>query len=302
MKEETRKAVITGIIGLVATIIGSIISAIISANVARKNATEEVINQIENGVANLNGDNANIIINDIDDFISDYEELKIQNEGLNALNTQYSEQISANEAELKSLREQLGDAPDIKYYDLGLAINGENVPINANNSMVSINGRDYLSKEFTDNILAENEGLTIKDGTAYIGRIISDQSNLFDKWVVDSAYFVSKENVTDNYGNKYIDILMSDHRDGYIIYNLNNEYSLLKLSISVSEKVSSYSSGIITIMADDTVVYTSSELTKTTAPFEITDIPINNCSLLRIECDAGYYGMDCIISDAVVYN
>ena len=277
MKEETRKAVIsaviTGIIGFVATII----AAVISANIARKNATEEVINQIENGVANLNGDNANIIINDVDDFISDYEDLKIQNEGLGALNTQYAEQIKENEEELNSLRQQLGDAPDI-------------------------NGRDYLSKEFTDHILAENEALTIKDNTAYIGRIIADQSNLFDKWVVDSSYFVLKDNATDNYGNKHINILMSDHSDGYIIYNLNNEYSLLKLNISVSEKIKSYSYGTITIMADDTIVYTSPELTKTTAPFEITDIPINNCSLLRIECDTGYYGMYCIISDAVVYN
>lgn len=302
MDKETKKAVIsaviTGVIGFVATII----AASISSNIARKDATQEVINQIENGVANLNGDNANIIINDVDDFISDYEEIKIQNEGLKELNMQFAEQIKKNDEELESLRKQLGDTPAIDYNDLTLCINGKNVPINASNAFVSINGREYISKEFIDNILDENEALTIKDGTGYIGKIIADQSNLFDEWIVDMNGFKTYESVMDSYGNSHLDSLVATEHGSYITYNLNNKYSLLRMSISINNSSANSFIGSITIKADDTIIYNFSELTKMTEPFEITDIPINNCKLLTIESKMQYFEDDIIISDAVVYN
>lgn len=297
LKKAVVSSIITGTIGLVATII----AANISSNIARKNATQEVINQIENGVATLNGDNANIIINDVDDVISDYEKLKIQNEGLNELNTQYAEQIKNNSAELESLHKQLDGTPVISFSNLSLCIDGENVPINSNDAMISVNGREYVSKEFVDHILTNKEELTIKDDVAYIGRIIADQSNLFDKWVVDSYNFEKEENCVDSYGNKRTNVL-SSYSNSYVIYNLNGEYSSIKMIISIDDNAYREASTIVRIKADDTVVYTSPEIKKTSEPFEIVDIPVNNCTLLKIECDSNMVGSNVIISDAIVYN
>lgn len=295
-----KAAFITGILGIIA----AVITGIISGAVGKKQATQEIFTEIENGVANINGDNASVVINDIDDLINDYESLKVRNEGLVTLNEQYAKQIKENELELQSLRRQQEDTPVMNYKNLALCINGENISINTNESMVSINGREYVSREFVDNILADNETLTIKDDTAYIGRIIADQSNLFDQWVVDSSNFKTYENLVDSYGNQYFSGLGSKNSKSFITYNLNNRYSLLKLKIAVEEDVFTSLNGTITIKADDNVVYVSPEIGKKTAPFEVVDIPINNCSLLTIEGRFNNVnsGINFIISDAFVYN
>lgn len=60
-------------------------------------------------------------------------------------------------------------------------------------------------------------------------------------------------------------------------------------------------SGVITIKADDVIVYTSPSLNKKTEPFAEASIPIQNCTLLTIEYN-GDYSNPCIISDAAVFN
>lgn len=75
----------------------------------------------------------------------------------------------------------------------------------------------------------------------------------------------------------------------------------MKLTIAVSESSYMDTSGVITIKADDVIVYTSPNLNKKTEPFTETSIPIQNCTLLTIEYSGDYYNW-CIISDAVVFN
>lgn len=43
--------------------------------------------------------------------------------------------------------------PEINYSNLGLCINTQDVPINKSNSMVTIDGREYISKEITEKLI-----------------------------------------------------------------------------------------------------------------------------------------------------
>ena len=68
-----------------------------------------------------------------------------------------------------------------------------------------------------------------------------------------------------------------------VTHNLNRNYVNLRLSMAIKDGGSENCVGVITIKADDNVVYTSPELGKTTEPITISDIPLSNCSLLKIE-------------------
>ena len=80
---------------------------------------------------------------------------------------------------------------------------------------------------------------------------------------------------------------------------MNRNYAYLKCRIAVHESCSIESDIILTITPDTGSPY-SVQLDKKTEQFDV-EIPINNCSLLTIECksDTRY---SAIISDAVLYN
>ena len=83
-------------------------------------------------------------------------------------------------------------------------------------------------------------------------------------------------------------------------YNLNRVYTDLKLSMAIKD---GGCVGVSTIKADDIVVYTSPELSKITEPITISDIPLSNCSLLKVEySNNGSWNNRCLIFDASVYN
>ena len=76
---------------------------------------------------------------------------------------------------------------------------------------------------------------------------------------------------------------------------------MLKAKISIREGSSSTRKGYIEILADDVSIYKSGELNLMTQVFDI-DIPINNANVLAINYNADSDNVDCIISDAFVYN
>ena len=80
-------------------------------------------------------------------------------------------------------------------------------------------------------------------------------------------------------------------------------HGIFNINISMSEDIYSDTTGMVTIKADDNVVY-SKELNKYTEPVLEIDIPINNCSLLKICYDSNhnFSSEGCIISDAILYN
>lgn len=298
-----KSTVVAAIIGGVCTVCAAIITGVLT----QQHSKQEVLAEINAEFSNITGNNNQITINDIGDFFEDYQYLKDQNQQLQQLNTQYYEQIQAKDKllsddsnQIEELQNQLAVSPIITYQNMELFISANKIPINTSNSVITIDGREYLSREIVDRLLPDREILTIKDGAIYVGPVISESANLFDQWVMQ-GYVDSVDTCTDSYGNQYTNVYRLQNNER-VIFSLSGQYSQLRLSAAVQRGYDE-DDGIITIKADDTIVYTSSLLSYKTEPFTEVSIPINNCSLLTIEHNvSGYHDDFCIISDAIVYN
>ena len=215
---------------------------------------------------------------------------------------QLEEENNNLQNQLEELKSNNADIPTIEYKDLGLSIDEEDISINKSKSMIIVDGKEYVSKEIVDALIPENQNVTINDGTMYVGKVISDKANLSTQWIVDQSSNLNfQDNLKDSYGNSHSNALLFDGYDGAIIYNLNNNYSLLKCQISISENYGINDNATVIIKADDEVVY-SIDLTKKSMPIIEENIPINNCMLLTFEFDSSFGRDSCIISDAIVYN
>lgn len=228
----------------------------------------------------------------------EYIQLQNEKDHLEKENNNLQNQIDALNSKQNSI-------PVIEYKDLGLSINGEDIPINRSGSMIIIDGREYVSKEIADKLISDNQNIIMKDDTLFVGKVIAEKSSLTDEVVIKSENILKINNIKDSYGNIHTNALYPINYHSYMIINLNRQFSFLKFRLAVQEN--GFSDAIVTIKADDMVVYTSPNLFITTEPFDVIDIPINYCSLLTIEIDSGSdsgfgYGFDCIISDPVVYN
>jgi len=286
---NSKGTIIAAVIGAVATLLAAFFSANYGEQKMQKN--------LQNSIDKVTGDNNTININNIDDFIKDYQNTKVSND-------RYAKQLEESEKELEDIKKQVGDVPDFKFKDLKLTIDGEEMPFDSTNSMVTIDGRDYFDKNFVDSLLGGNRELTIKENNAYIGRVIKDKVNLADKWLVDSTpggYVEFQDSVTDSFGNMCANAIKFDGENSYAVFNLEEGYSLFKCRIALMEDVDSDINEQVIIKADNKVVYKSPSLNKTKKPFVKADIPIKNCSLLTIEFHSDGYGKG-IISDASVYN
>ena len=298
MKEKNRTKIIVAVIGLIGIIGGSVIG-----NSYGENRQEKYI---QSQIANIEGNNNTVTINSVADLINEYNNLASENETLKTQNTGYFNNLMEANDKLEELESQVNDIPIFNYSNLALSVDGKDISINKNNSMLTVDGRDYLSMEIVEKVIPDDKDITIKDGVIHIGKVISDKKSLFDQSIVmDQTNILLTDNVTDSYGNNYSNVLYARSNylgEKYIVFILNRQYSFLKLDIAIRDDADIDSTGIITVKADDSVVYTSEKLNKKTEPFTELDIAINNCNLLTIEYYPSSFEIDCIISDAVVYN
>lgn len=292
MKTSIKAALITGILG----IIGTISAAIIGNSTGEKNAVEQLYSQI----TTVTGDNNSVIINSVDDFLAQYNKLQSENETLKAQNSQYFSDYTEQKNINDNLESQLNERPAVMYNNLGLCINGEDIPINKQNSIVTIDGKEYYSKELAESFLDDTQNITVKGDTLFVGKVVADKSQLIDQWIIDEWDCDIESSVNDSFGNNYFDSLILWTRSGHITFNLNNNYSYLKIKISSYPENKSSICGSIIIKADEEIVYTSPEINIFTEVID-ADIPINKCSTLTIT-GTGSDFYRCIISDAIVYN
>lgn len=289
MSNTIKAAMITGVAAIAAAIIG----VSFGKSSEQKNIQNE-IQSIMGNVVNITGNDNEVTINSIKDLVDEYQRLQSQNQSLLEQNSKYFSDLeeaqniiietkNQSTSKMQELEQQLKDTPNLQFKNIELSIDGEDIPINSINSSVIINNRAYYSDEFIKNIIDSNNNMFIKDNVMYVGKIIKEKSNLLEKWILNSNYVDYKDMITDSYGNIHTNALHFKSKYSNIKYNLNREYSLLQCNISVSDYSSMDRKGIITIKADDIIVYSSFELTKTSEPFKIEDIPINYCSLLTIE-------------------
>lgn len=317
MSKEVKAALITGILGLVATIAAAIIGVGFGKDSEQKLIQSE-INEVMGNAVNIIGDNNEVTMNNLKDLVEDYQKTKKENESLIAQNTKYFEDLTeanntikdyennANQ-QLKELQKQIDDMPSLEYQDLSLCIDVEDIPINRNNSMIIIDGREYFSKEITEKLLPDDSKITIKDKTIYIGKVVADRVSLFDQYENECYKVFSFSNEMDSYGNKRSNGLYfnyeNNYSDSYIRYSLKQQYAYMDFWVSIPENTNSRYSGkiVITTNNNDTI-YTSDNLNLLTKPFKVEGLQLNNCDLLEIWLSNNNGQLRCLITDAVVYN
>lgn len=288
MKTKHMISIIVALIG----VIGTISAAIIGVKWGKSNI---------NVIVELDG--KNIVLKD-----SDVQELASENEDLKGLVSEYELRIEKLESEKTDIMAQLGnisgelnEAPSIEFHNLGLSIDGEEKTINRNKATVYINGVQYYSQDFVDNLLPSNMAITVKDDMLYIGKIVNEKANLFDMAVIEKAFYsYFYDSIKDTYGNVYGSALVFEYHDNFTTFNANRGYSHFKCIVAMQDGYNG--NGSLQIKTDGNIVYTSSEITNMTEPFEI-DIPINQASTISIgTIGENYSGSRILIANAVLYN
>ncbi len=288
MKTKHMISIIVALIG----VIGTISAAIIGVKWGKNNV---------NVIVELDG--KNIVLKD-----SDVQELASENEDLKGLVSEYELKIEKLESEKTDIMAQLGnisgelnEVPSVEFHNLGLSIDGEEKTINRDKATVYINGVQYYSQDFVDNLLPSNMAITVKDDMLYIGKIVNEKANLFDMAVIEKAYYsYFYDSIKDTYGNIYGNALVFEYHDNFTTFNANREYSHFKCTVAMQHGYNG--KGSLQIKADGNIIYTSTEITNMTEPFEI-DIPINQTSIISIgTIGENYSGSRILITNAVLYN
>lgn len=281
------KTIIAALITGTATILAGFIGGMGYGKFIEQKNIQNKINEVMGNVINITGNDNEVTINNIKDLVDEYQNLQNQNKSLLDQNSKYFSDLSEANYQINTLQSKTDNIPEINFNNLGLSIDAQDIPINKNNSMVSIDGRDYFSREITESLISENQNFTIKDDTLSIGKVIAGKANLFDQKVMDQINCEIQNTATDSYGNVYTNMLFMqtqyNQNHDYIIYILNEQYSLLRFSVAIRDSAQLDKKGILTIKADNQIVYTSNSLNKKTELFTEVDIPINYCTLLTIE-------------------
>lgn len=211
----------------------------------------------------------------------------------------YNEQKELNE----SLTSQLDGTPELLFNSLELCIDGEQIPIDSNNSAVDINGREYWSKEIATKFLSDKQSYEVKDNTLYIGKIIADQTDLFSLFVNSKNSGVLEGGIVkDSFNKSHSNVFINNGYNSSVTFVLDRKYSKLKITPAIREGCRDTATATFTIKADGAPVYTSSAIDVKTETYQQSDIPINNCNLLTIECSCDSSDWNLILYDAVVYN
>lgn len=113
-------------------------------------------------VVNITGNDNEVTINSIKDLVDEYQRLQFQNKDLLDQNLKYFSELTETNNQVNILQSKANDMPEINYSNLGLCINTQDVPINKSNSMVTIDGREYISKEITEKLIPKNQNMIIK--------------------------------------------------------------------------------------------------------------------------------------------
>lgn len=293
MKEKNITKIIIALISVIAAGTGG---TIVGNNLAIIKQEEYFNSQI----VEINGNNNNVEINNVKELIDEYINLLNDNKILKEKNTDYFTELSSAKTKIIDLEHQSKEIPELSFANIGLVIDAEEVSINKDKSVVTIEGRQYFADEILKRIIPDNKAMTIKNDNLYIGKVVSDKAKLSEQWIVNESSCETNLICKDSYGNPRTAIALFSYYNGSIVYNLNRKYSYLKCTISMYEDCSMDSNVILTISPDTGEAY-SVQLQKTTEPYEI-EIPINNCSLLTISTDSERSSRNVIISDAILYN
>lgn len=174
-----------------------------------------------------------------------------------------------------------------------MCIDGEQIHIDSNNSVVDINGREYWSKEIATKFLSDTQSYIVKDNTLYIGKIIADQTDLFSLFVNSKNNGVLEGGIVkDSFNKSHSNVFINNGYNSSVKFVLDRKYSKLKITPAIREGCRDTATATFTIKA----IHVKTET------YQQSDIPINKCNLLTIECSCDSSDWNLILYDAVVYN
>lgn len=314
------KTVLAAIIGAGATITAAVIG-VYAGRAYEQNIVQNQIEEVLGNNVNVVGDGNNIVINDATTLAheymkmqSDYDELQSQNNYLVGENTNLSKALDKSSQEIKEnqtesnieiedLKAQINNFPVVDFKNLALCIDVDDVSINTNKSAVSIDGRDYFSREIVEKLITEEQNLTIKNDTIFIGQVVAEKAKLTDQWLMGNLRCSIEDSLVDSHGNTHTDCIVLGNRNYYdsseIKYSVGGKYDSINGIISVASESGMYNKGTITIKADDEVIY-SEQLDKDFQPYPL-ERAINNCEIIDISY-SGNTGFFIIFSDVTLYN
>lgn len=173
--------------------------------------------------------------------------------------------------------------------------NQEVIPTDANGNRVDpiiVDGTTYLPVRAVANAFGKAVYWDGPNYTVYLGNMknplpyptveIEDVDNIGGKF-----YTVGSDKLTDNYGNSYSSAIYTNASRTFQTL-LNMKYSRFRATLYVPKGCSSNDTAKILIKADGKTVYSSPEITKTSAPIPV-DIDIRGCNDFQIEVTDGYY-------------
>lgn len=91
----------------------------------------------------------------------------------------------------------------------------------------------------------------------------------------------STERLIDNYGNRYSKVITNHEDHCELEYLLNMKYSKFKGTLYIPEGVTSGATCYLQIVADGKTIYTSPEMTRTSAPVEV-DVDVTGYNDVKI--------------------
>lgn len=317
------RTVRVALIGAGATIVAAIIGVYTGKTYEQSIVQKQIENVLGDNI-NVTGEGNNVVINNVtalaQDYVKsqeDYDELQGENESLveqnnvlsnklNVLEKKFEENGREADNEIENLKTQINNFPVYTFKDLALCIGVHDVNINTDKSFVNIDGRDYFSREIIEKVIPNDNSLVVKNGTIYIGQVISEKANLFDQYIKSSLRCAFEDSVQDSYGYTHTNCLcfVDEGFYGYgnsaIEFSLQNKYSIFDCKLFVYGNYTSDKYATITVKADEEVIKII-EVTDDTETIAIEGLIINKCSKLSIsKSGSEYFG--CAIYDAIIYN
>lgn len=198
---------------------------------------------------------------------------------------------------------------DVMTNGIKIFVDGQKInPKDANGNKVEpfiYNGTTYLPVRAVADALGKAVYWDGPNYTVYLGKApaileyptvrLEDMTSIANSpWIADI--------LTDNYGNRYDTAIAS--RSEKLEYLLNMKYRKFKGVIYVPEGQTSDRSRYLSIIADGKTIYTSPEITKTSAPVMI-DVDITGCNDIKIEFNEIFgnsYDLQCCLAEAGFYQ
>ena len=269
MSSEVKAALITGILGFIATIS----AAIISNGIGKSNAIHDVVSEVNTETSNINIriDTKDDLINLLNELLSKSTEIATENGKLEYSNTELQKENNSLKNENTSLKNQLDEYTQLA--DENARLTEINASLEETNTSLEVE-RDQLQKELDE--LRGNVDPSPTPSTSSGKKVsIFDLDTFKGKpgWY-NHSYYSNKDVFIDTYGTEYLTGYVGHHRSSdknsshSPTYLLDNNYSTCEGEIAWAKNdKNSKETAWIEFYSGDELIYKTEPITVDSRPF-----------------------------------